>query len=533
MSKQNPTERLHTLIEQLAAHLYEKKQVLSLALLAALAGESIFLLGPPGVAKSMIARRLKLAFVGAHSFEYLMSRFSTPDELFGPVSITRLKENDTYERIIDGYLPTADVVFLDEIWKAGPAIQNTLLTLLNEKIYRNGKTEVKVPLKGFIAASNELPAVGQGLEALWDRFLIRTLVTGIEDMGFFDQMISCTEEEEPLLPKSLPVTAKEYEQWGKEAQKVGIHYSIFEVIHHLRESLEDYNQRLENDGGGLPAIYVSDRRWKKWVKILRMSAYLNGSDTIHLSDCFLLQYGLWSEVDQMDWVNEAVLKAILKGTEQYLLNVKGVEDDLKELREKLSTHCHLHESADPGLMLVDTYYYQIEGARMRERLLIFASDYQQLDQEGTLFYLHKDKYKANSCILKKYDPILHAKVPKNQLYVVKRGQRSVWISQYEYKLRCYDNCPPLVEEPESADDLKVLFQQVAGAIGRAQTDWKALLQGETDYLDQHLFLSNSQKHRLHSALDEQQNTLNRYQIELDELADAYRKERQEYPFERP
>ena len=533
MSQMNPTERLQTLLEQLATNLYEKEQVLSLALLAALSGESIFLLGPPGVAKSMIARRLKLAFAGAQSFEYLMSRFSTPDELFGPVSITRLKDTDTYERITEGYLPTADVVFLDEIWKAGPAIQNTLLTILNEKIYRNGKNEIHVPLKGFIAASNELPAVGQGLEALWDRFLIRTLVTGIEDMGSFDQMIACTDDEDLKLPKTLPITVKEYAQWGKEAQKVTIHYSIFEVIHQLRESLEDYNQRLENDGGGLPSLYVSDRRWKKWVKILRMSAFLNGADTIHLSDCLLLSYGLWSEVDQMDWVNEAVLKAILKGTEQYLLNIKGVEDDLKELREKLSTHCQLNEFSDPGLMLVDTYYYQIEGARMRERLLLFASDYQQLDKEGTLFYLHKDKYKANSCILKKYDPILHAKVPQTQLYVVKRGQRSVWINQHEYRLRCYENCPPPVETQESAADLKALFQQLADQVSRAQTDWKGLLQGETEYLEHHLFLSDPQKYRLRRALEEQQNTINRYQIELDELADAYRKERQEYPFERP
>ena len=133
----------------------------------------------------MIAKRIKLLFYNATAFEYLMSRFSTPDEIFGPVSIQKLKDEDKYERMVIGYLPTADIVFLDEIWKAGPSIQNALLTILNEKVFRNGDKEIRLPVKLIIAASNELPAEGEGLDALWDRFLVRCVVENIQDKNLF------------------------------------------------------------------------------------------------------------------------------------------------------------------------------------------------------------------------------------------------------------------------------------------------------------------------------------------------------------
>lgn len=219
----NIRDRIEALLSHLNRGVYEREPAIQLALLTAIAGESIFMLGAPGVAKSLVARRLKLAFKDARAFEYLMSRFSTPDEIFGPVSISKLKNEDKYERIISGYLPAADVVFLDEIWKAGPSIQNALLTVLNEKIYRNGDREERVPIKGIISASNELPSRGEGLEALWDRFLVRILVEGIQEPGHFEDMICMVQEAGSVGPDpSLQISAEEYAEYSTLIDMVSV-----------------------------------------------------------------------------------------------------------------------------------------------------------------------------------------------------------------------------------------------------------------------------------------------------------------------
>ena len=310
----NIRERVKQLLASMGKGAFERDEAISLALLTALGGESIFLLGLPGVGKSMIARRLKMAFKDATSFEYLMSRFSTPDEIFGPVSISKLKDSDTYERVIDGYLPTADVLFLDEIWKAGPAIQNSLLTVLNEKIFRNGKQELKLPLKAVISASNELPAEGEGLEALWDRFIVRYVVKPIENKTNFLSLV-IDRPEECEVPEELQFSADELSEIKAEAMNVEVPIEVSELVFSIRKLLIEEKKKQEdnvdvNNCDLVDPPYVSDRRWKKIVGLLRVSAYLNGRDAVDLSDCLILNHMLWDKDEQILSVTKLVAQAI-------------------------------------------------------------------------------------------------------------------------------------------------------------------------------------------------------------------------------
>ena len=310
---QDIRRHIKQLIQEMSKGAYEREEVIALSLLSAFAGESIFLLGLPGVGKSMVARRLKSAFRDSTCFEYLMSRFSTPDEIFGPVSISKLKDEDTYERCVDGYLPTADVIFLDEIWKAGPAIQNSLLTALNEKIFHNGKEDLNLPLKGIIAASNELPAEDEGLEALWDRFLVRYVVQPVSDKSAFMKLIGGNNEVF-CMPDNLPVTDEEYKEIQEGISKVTIPESVMDALFALRTVLSQrFENRDEIDDPETGVPYVSDRRWKKIVGILRASAYLNGRSEVNLSDCLLLEHMIWDKDAQIAMVKKDIAKMVTDG----------------------------------------------------------------------------------------------------------------------------------------------------------------------------------------------------------------------------
>ena len=286
----------------LNASLIGRDNIIKSALLALVAKENSLLIGPPGTAKSLLARRISQTLQplseNEHTyFEYLLTKFSTPEEIFGSLSISELKQ-DRFLRNTQGYLPTAQVAFLDEIFKASSSILNALLTILNERKYHNGTTSTDVPLIGLIGASNELPTGQSELSALYDRFLIRCFVDYVEAnqlYQFFD-----------ITPPSYLLNHLSKDDIDQIHQKAANVVFPKEVQEAVCKIWADHNEAFKENSDET----LSDRRFVKVINLMKISAATNDRNSVDFSDVFLLKDCLWNHPDNKTKVID-IIKTVL------------------------------------------------------------------------------------------------------------------------------------------------------------------------------------------------------------------------------
>jgi MoxR-like ATPase len=339
----DPTNHLKELLKTLETGLLERDEALRLAVLAALAGEHLLLIGPPGTAKSEVARRLLPAFgqEPKSCFQLLLTRFTVPEELFGPLSLKEL-ENDRYVRLTDGYLPTATIAFLDEIFKANSAILNTLLTILNERKFDNGVDRTDTPLFTVIAASNELPSGGE-MNALLDRFLLRLDVQPVSEDNF--SKLLDLKANTPDVPKHLQLSPEQLAAFAKHVEEnVELPNELIDLLWALRQWCTDQE------------LVVSDRRWKKIARLLRISAAAHGRNEVSIHDCWVIQFCVCQNVNHKEefiaWYIFEVNKELQN---KELPQSQRITQTLTDLRAEVDQHKKLLQEWETAHEIVPLY----------------------------------------------------------------------------------------------------------------------------------------------------------------------------------
>ena len=281
-SESSTAQRLRELVDRLKNQFVGRDEVIELIALALVAGEHLFLLGRPGTAKSALIRQFAAGLQGRY-FEYMLTRFTEPTEIFGPVDLAKLREG-TVATVTTGMLPEAEFVFLDELFNANSAILNNLLTVLNERIFRRGAETHRLPMLSLFSASNQLPE-DESLGALFDRFLLRCRVVSLAREALPRLLLAgWTLERQDAAPSVI--SAEELRDFGRGLQNVRLEGVL--------DCYADTVGKIRDLG-----IQFSDRRAVKALRLVAASALLCDRQAAAIADLWVLRY-LWDREEQVD-----------------------------------------------------------------------------------------------------------------------------------------------------------------------------------------------------------------------------------------
>lgn len=272
----------------------DKDEVIDLLGVCLAGGENLFILGPPGTAKSALVQQLARRIDG-RVFDYLLTRFTEPNELFGPFDIRKLRDGELVTNT-EGMLPEASLVFLDELLNANSAILNSLLMVLNERVFRRGRETRRLPLLMVVGASNRLPE-DDALNALFDRFLLRVRCENVGDERLADVLdagLKLDFQQNAAQPTLSIDELRDLQSRLRTIDVTAVRSQYVDVIHKLRKA-------------GIP---VSDRRAVKLQRLVAASALICGRRTANVSDLWVLRY-IW-DTDEQREVIAAIVQPIVE-----------------------------------------------------------------------------------------------------------------------------------------------------------------------------------------------------------------------------
>jgi len=316
---QDTATRMRAISGELSDRFYERGDVVRTLVVALLAGQHSLVLGPPGTAKSELARELTGRVEGASYWEILLSKFTAPTRMFGPIDVAALARGE-YRQVYDGRATTAHVAFIDEIFKCSTAALNETLGYLNERIYHpeNGGEPIRCPLIGAITASNELPS-GDDTAAIYDRLLVRIEVGYLEDPSNFAALVRSAVSR-PAAPARTTIGLAALQHAVTEAvPTVEVPDAVVDAVCTLRAAL----RRRE--------LIASDRRWRQAVRLIQASAYFDGRRTAAETDLSVLTHVLWNSPAERPTVEREVLHLVNPDAKEAL----DVADALDELEIQL------------------------------------------------------------------------------------------------------------------------------------------------------------------------------------------------------
>jgi len=303
-------EKLSRLKNELGNQFLERTDAIEGALAALLARQHVLLIGPPGAAKSMLADELCRRVEGAQYFQWLLTKFTTPEEVFGAVSLRAL-EQDEYRRVTVGKLPEAHIAFLDEVFKASSSILNALLMILNERRFHNGREVREVPLITLFGAANELPEDDE-LSAIYDRFLLRFVVDYIGEDWRFLRMLRA----EPPAERTI-LTLEEVLSLEREAEQVEVPDGVLRSLAELRRALAERQ------------VVASDRRYRQSLTLLRALALVRGRQQVGDRELMFLEHVLWRDPAERETLRE-VLRQLVHGYDEQVQELVFQSRELAE-----------------------------------------------------------------------------------------------------------------------------------------------------------------------------------------------------------